>query len=212
MNPNDAIRDAVLRELDSVRRSAKSPHSASIGMMDLARRLKIQKYKQQDVASNLAYLVDKGWAREVREERTFRTNSGTVRSAPSIKYAISSDGVDRLESASVFRKNPRGEINITTIQGVTVVGDGNVVNTTFTELSRTLSEVRAQVLSSSDLSDTQKLEAVSDLDSLQSQLQKPTPDRTIVQRAWETIDRVATVGTLAELIAHARHLVQPFLS
>ena len=61
-------------------------------------------------------------------------------------YKISDVGMDRLQVASVYQKPPcSGSINITNIQGVTVVGNDNVVNTAFTELSRTLADARQLV-------------------------------------------------------------------
>ena len=212
MNPNDSVRDAVLRELNAVHQKARSPKSASVGIRDLTTRLKPHGYKQQAVASNLDYLVQKGWAREVREARTFTTKYGTTQNSEKITYKISSEGIDHLEGATMYKKPIEGGINITNVQGVTVVGEGNVVNTTFADLSRTLSEIRQATLSSTEISNKTKLEVVSDLDTLQAQLQKPTPDRAIAQRAWATLERIATVGTLAELVATATHLIKPLIS
>jgi hypothetical protein len=211
MNPNDEVRDVILRELNTIRQKARSPKTASVGIQDLARKLKPHGYKQQLVASNLVYLVDKGWAREVREARTFTTKYGTTQNSERITYIISAEGVDRLEGASMYRRTTDQGVNITNIQGVTVVGEGNVVNTTFADLSRTLTGIRSAVLSSNDIPDKTKLEAVSDIDTLQAQLQKPTPDKSIAQRAWQALEKLATVGTLAELITSAAHLIKPLI-
>jgi hypothetical protein len=40
----------------------------------------------------------------------------------------------------------------------------------------------------SDLDDETKLEVVADIDALQSQLQKPNPDPTVIERLWGGID------------------------
>ena len=57
-------------------------------------------------------------------------------------------------------------INITNIRGVAVVGDGNVVNTTFTDLSRVLTDMKQAVLNEPLLQDNQKLNVVADIDAL----------------------------------------------
>lgn len=212
MNANDAVRDAVLRELNDLHQKARGPKSTSVGVMDLSRRLKPKGFKQHAVASNLDYLMQKGWVREVKEARTFTTKYGTTQNSERITYKISAEGIDYLEGASMYRRTTQGEINITNIQGVTVVGEGNVVNTTFAELSRALSGIKQALLSSAEIPDKTKLEMVSDLDTLQTQLQKPTPDKTIVQRAWAALEKATTLGTFAELIAQAAHLVRPLIS
>lgn len=53
-----------------------------------------------------------------------------------VKYKISGVGINHLQAGTVFKKpDATSQVNITNIKGVTVVGDGNVVNTEFTELS-----------------------------------------------------------------------------
>jgi hypothetical protein len=54
-------------------KKAKSLRSASIGIRDLQAILKPLGFKQQEVASNVDFLIQEGRAREVIEERTFVT-------------------------------------------------------------------------------------------------------------------------------------------
>ena len=60
--------------------------------------------KQPEVASNLDYLVQVGWVREVTKERSFKTGKGMEISAEQVKYKISDIGINHLEAASVFKK------------------------------------------------------------------------------------------------------------
>jgi hypothetical protein len=211
-NPNDIIRDAILRHLHGVHRRARSPRSAGLLISQLTKALKPQGFKQQDVASNLDYLVQKGWVREVKDERTFTTPKGTTQSAVRITYKVSEAGIDRLEAASMYQRSEvASRINITNVRGVTVVGEGNVVNTTFTDLSRVLTDLKQAVLQETGIEDNQKLNIVADIDSLEAQLQKPEPDRSIVQKLWSEIEKVATIGTLADLLHRATDLIGPLL-
>jgi hypothetical protein len=140
-NPNDAIRDAILRHLYSVHSKARSPKSAGLKITELGKALK--PFKLQEVGSNLDYLVQKGWVREVIEKRMFTTPKGTTQQAEKRSYKISDLGIDRLEAASIYLLAPAAtHINVTNIRGVTVVGEGNVVNTTFADVSRALSAIR----------------------------------------------------------------------
>jgi hypothetical protein len=211
-NPNDAIRNAILRHLYGVHQKARSPRSAALLISELSKALKSEGYKQQDVASNLDYLVQKGWVREVVEERKFTTPKGTTQSAERITYKISDAGIDRLEAASTYQRSSVGpHINITNIHGVTVVGEGNVVNTTFTDLSRVLTDMKQAVLNEAKLKDEAKLDIVADIDSLQAQLQKPEPQKPIIQALWSGIEKIATVGGVVDFVHRAAELIQPLL-
>lgn len=212
-NPNDAVRDAILRHLHKVHRRAKSPKSAGLGIRDLAGDLKPLGFKQQEVASNLDYLIQKGWVREVIENRTFTTRAGTTQQAERRSYKISDVGIDRLEAASTYQRPPTGgHVNITNIKGVTVIGDGNIVNTTFTNLSRVLQEMRSAVLAAPEVEDQQKLEIVADIDSLQSQLQKPSPEKSVIKGLWSGIEKAVTAAGFADLVARAAALIGPLLT
>lgn len=210
-NPNDAIRDKVLRHLYSIHAKSRSPKSAGVGIRDLVSAMK--PLRQHEVSSNLDYLVQKGWVTEVVEDRSFTTPRGTTQHSERRTYKISAVGIDHLEQASLYqRATTDARINITNIRGVTVVGDGNVVNTTFSDLSHVLADMRKTVLECPSVNDEQKLVAASDIDTLQAQLQKPEPNRTIVQTVWAGIEKAAAVAGAADLAAKAAVLLAPFLS
>lgn len=212
-NPNDIVRDAILRYLYQRHRKAKSPKSAGVGVRDIQKAMKTEHgYKQQDVASNLDYLLQKGWVREVIENRTFTTRAGTTQQAEKRSYKISDTGIDRLEAASTYQRPPLGhQVNITNIRGVTVVGDDNVVNTSFTDLANVLQDMRKAVLECESLGDQQKLEVVADIESLQSQLQKPSPSREVVKTLWGGIEKVVTAAGFGGLVARAAAMIAPLL-
>jgi hypothetical protein len=212
-NPNDMVRDAILRYLYQRHRRAKSPKSAGMGVRDIQKAMKVEHgYKQQEVASNLDYLIQKGWVREVIENRTFTTRAGTTQQAEKRSYKISDTGIDRLEAASTYQRPPLGnQVNITNIKGVTIVGNDNVVNTSFTDLASVLHEMRTAVLQCETLEEQQKLEVVADIESLQSQLQKPSPSRAVVNALWSGIEKVVTAAGFGELVAKAAAILVPLL-
>jgi hypothetical protein len=182
-------------------------------MQELARALKSAGLKQQEVASNLDYLIQKGWVCEVIANRTFTTPQGTVRQNEKRSYKISDAGIDRLEAASTYqRPETTPHVNITNVHGVTVLGNGNVVNTNFTDLTHVLNEMRQAVLNAPHVPDDQKLDIAADIDSLQGQLQKPAPHRTIVKTLWSGIEKAVTGAGFMDLLAKAGALVGPLLS
>jgi hypothetical protein len=196
-----------------VHEKARSPKTAGLKITELAQGLKLQGFKLQVVASNLDYLVQKGWVREVIEKRTFTTPRGTTQQAERRNYKISDSGIDRLEAASMYQRSPVvPHINISNIHGVTVVGDGNVVNTTFADLSKVLSDMKEAILAEPQIPENLKLDTIADVDSLQAQLQKPNPDKSVVQRLWSGIEKVAAVGAVIEFIQKVSELIQPLLN
>ena len=213
MNENDAARDAILRALYEASSTARSVKKTAIGIKDLQARLRPLGLKQQQVAHNLAYLIDKGWVREDVTTRTFTTSRGTTQNSEQVKYRISDTGIDKLEDASLFAQTPAAAagINITTINGVTVVGDDNVVNTRYTDMTHLLAELRDQILRAPALEETDRLIAVTDLDGLRGQLQKPEPDAEIVRRLWHGIERLGMLAGAAELVDRMREALAPLL-
>lgn len=212
-NPDDVIRDAILRGLFAIHRAAKSPAKAAVGIRDLRSVLKeTHGFKQQEVGSNLDYLVQKRWVTEVRIARSFTTSRGTSQNSEQVKYKISDIGIDKLQKASLFERTPMNAgINITNVHGVTVVGDGNVVNTTFTDLSRVLNELKTEFQATTTISDNQKLSVVADIDSLQAQLQKPEPRRSLVKTLWTGIEQVGKTAGLLAVIEKVHGYIQPLL-
>lgn len=211
-NPQDVIRDAILRHLHKIHLNARSPRSAGRGIQRLVRELKPLGYKQQQIASNLDYLVQKKWVKEDLESRTFTTDRGTTQTAAKLTYKISDLGIDRLEAASTYRRPEiASQVNITNIRGVTVVGEGNVLNLSFTDLAPVLNEMRTAVLAAQNLTEEQKLNAVADIEGLQAQIQKPEPNRSVVQTLWGGIEKIATAGALIELAQKVHALLSPLL-
>ena len=208
-NPNDEIRDKILRHLYEVHRRARGPRGVAVGIRELQSAMRGEGIRQADVNSNLDYLIQKGWVREVIEERTFQMPRGTTQQAPRVTYKISDVGIDRLEAASVYRREELfSRINVTNVRGVTVIGTGNIVNTQLTDLSNALSELELAVAESTALSEEDKLTVMADLATMQSQLAKPRPDGGLILRIWRGIETVVTAVGLAQLVARVNDLIR----
>jgi len=170
-------------------------------------------YKQQEVASNLDYLVQKGWVRPVIQRRTFTTPKGTTRSAEQKKYKISDIGIDKLEGASVFENRPdTKKINITNIQGVTVIGDKNIVNTNYSDLNNELDKLSQQIINMESIDESTKLSLLSDIGSLQAQLQKPDPNKPVIKELWNVIEKSLVALGFVEHVSKIQALIAPLLS
>lgn len=215
-NPNDAIRRQILRYFydRNVRATSKrGKKGAAAKIMDVRRELKAEYgHTQQQVISNLNYLIDKGWVREEVIEKTVRVNGGTVPSTVTW-YSISAAGIDHIEGESEFTVAPRfAGININaTGHNVITMGDGNVVNVKYSELHRELERLRREVSDADEVDDGAKLEVAANIDTIQAQLVRQTPDRGIVTRAWKAVEGAVTAAGFFDLVQRVLPLIQPLL-
>jgi len=209
----DEIRELLLDFLYDHHRNARGVQAQEMGIRKLQQATKARYgFSQQEVASNLDYLVQRGWVREIRRDRTFTTPMGTVRPREQVTYKISDAGIDRVEGESRFKRlSPYGGVNIANVKGVVVVGDQNVVHNEFVPLSNELDALR-KAIAASRLSETHKVTAIADIQTIQSQLAKQTPNRSIIRQAWTAVERIVTASEFASLMAKVGQLIVPFLS
>ena len=209
MNAEDDRRDKILRFLYHRHKTTRGINKIPIGIRDLQAEMKRQhKMSQPEVASNLDYLMQVGWVREVVKGRSFKTKGGMEVSREQSKYKISDVGINHLEAGTVFKKSVAvGGVNITNVQGVTVVGDGNVVNAAYTDLSRALDQLDTAIGQSQALTDEQKLDAAGDLSTIRTQIAKRNPSAAVVKAAWASLKVLATAGGAADAVANVGRLV-----
>lgn len=53
---------------------------------------------------------------------------------------------------------------------------------------------------------------VADIDTIQSQLAKPEPNRNIIRAAWETVKGAAAINGCTALVANVAALISPLIS
>ncbi|MDF0650115.1 MAG: hypothetical protein P0121_01425 [Nitrospira sp.] len=208
-NPNDAKRDHILRFLYERHQNTKGIQKIPTGIRDLQSEMKRHHgMTQADVSSNLDYLIQVGWAKEVVKDRSFKTPGGMELSREQVKYKISDVGINHLEAGSVFKKPQAvSHINVTNVQGVTILGDGNIVNAKLTDLARALDALDQAIASTKELTDEQKLDSAGDLSTIRTQIAKKHPDMNIIKTAWESLKAVATVGGAADAAMKVGQLI-----
>lgn len=212
MNANDNIRSQILMWFYDRNKNATSQtgkKGSSVKISDVKKGLK-QKHglTQQQVISNLNYLIDKGWINKNDVEKTIQVNGGTVPSTVTW-YAVSSTGIDKIEGESVFKEGGKyAGINIhATGSNVITLGDGNVVNVKYENLHNELSKLK-EAVATSTLDDSQKLDVSVDIESIKDQLAKANPDKTMIGHLWSRIKDVATIGGFMQAIS----LVTPYIT
>jgi hypothetical protein len=216
MNPNDKIRQQILQWFYDRNANATSQYGkkgAAAKISDVKKGLKDDYgLKQQQVISNLTYLIDKGWINKTDVEKTVQVKGGTVPSTITW-YEISSSGIDKIEGESEFQESGRyAGININaTGTNVITLGDGNVVNAEFADLHTVLSNLK-QAVAGSSLDDSQKLDVSVDIESIKDQLAKANPDKTIIGHLWKRIQDIATVGGFLDAVSKVVPLIAGLLS
>lgn len=218
MNPNDKIRAQILQYFYARNASATSrmgKKGSAVKISDVKRELKDRhKITQQQVVSNLTYLIDMGWVKTFEIEKQVGTRGGTMVPSSVTWYEITATGIDKIDGESEFTTASRFEgVNIqATGTNVITMGDGNIVNVDHRELHAELNALRDRLTAAEGLSEAAKLEVVADIESLKDQLAKPTPNQTVVKSLWAAIERAAVVAGLTEFAVtigpHVQHLIR----
>ncbi len=185
----DEVREAILKLLYDKYKSASTPKKMRLKISEIKRLLRSKGFDSKEIVSNLEYLVQTDWITTEEELYEVKTKRGIIPSKTTY-YKISDKGVNHFEGTSKFqRTHVLTGINITNIQGVITIGDGNIVNVKYGELYQNLSLLQNEILKTEKLSDEEKLNLASDIETIKTQLQKPNPDKSIISKAWESIKK-----------------------
>lgn len=203
MNPSDAIRNQILHyfyDRNSAATSRFGKKGSAVKISDAKRELKLQHgLSQQQVMSNLTYLIDRNWVKTFEVEKTVRVSGGTVPSKV-MWYEIAAAGIEKIEGESEFTPRERyAGINITASgNNVITLGDGNVVNAKYSALHTELTQLKDAISNSTLLTEAQKLDAAVDIESIKDQLAKEKPTKGIVTQLWQSVERFVTIANLAD--------------
>jgi hypothetical protein len=209
---NTEIRRIMLQyfyERNAKATSARGKKGSAVKISDVKRELKAShELTQAEVQSNLTYLMSQGWVEEDKVQKSITAAGGTVIPSATSFYKITAPGIDKIEGAGEFTMPKFHGIKIeATGQNIITVGDGNQVNAQFGDLGEALAKLRDGVTKSA-APEGQKLSIVADIDTIQSQLAKPEPNRGIIGAAWETIKVAAAIDGCADLVHQVGGLIQ----
>ncbi len=201
--PNE-IRELMLQyfyDRNAHATSIMGKKGSAVKISDVKKELKAKHgLEAAQVISNLNYLMSQGWVEEKQVAKSFTTPKGTVIPSTTEFYAITAPGIDKIEGPSPFTPDRFAGIKIeATGQNIITLGDGNQVQVKYETVGKALSELREAVTHSTELSEEAKLEVVSDIDTISTQLAKPTPNGSVIRNVWENINRAASVGSLVDL-------------
>jgi hypothetical protein len=167
---------------------------------------------QTQVRSNLTYLISQGWVEEQSIIKSISTPRGGIIPSATSYYIITAAGIDKIEGPGEFTMDKFHGIKIeATGQNIITVGDGNQVNAKFADAAQALAELKEVFTLSSNLTEHQKVDVVGDIDSIQSQLAKPQPNKSVVSTLWTGIEKVAKLAGLADKFNQVRSYLSEML-
>src|SRR2546427_2910099 len=213
---NNEIRTLMLRyfyDRNKTATSARGKKGYAIKISDVRKELKARHgLSQQEVMSNLNYLLSQGWIEEDTVEKSVPLPTGTVIPQSTSFYKITAAGIDKIEGPGEFTMDKFKGIKIeATGQNIITVGDGNQVNAKYQDAAGALVELKQALLQSTSISEEQKLDVVADIDSIQSQLAKANPNRTVIRGAWEAVKKLDTMLGVADKLGKVAALLAPLL-
>ena len=188
--------------------STMGKKGSAVKISDIKSELKAShSLTQQQVQSNLTYLISQGWVDTRSIQKEFQSPRGTTIPSVSTFYQISAAGIDKIEGPGEFTMPKFHDIKIeATGQNIITVGDGNQVDARFEGLGESLSDLR-KAITESDADEKDKLSYVADIDTIQSQLAKANPNPTIIGAAWESVKAADSIyGCAGLLISIAPHI------
>jgi len=211
----DEIRSIILRYLYDRNRNATSRRGkagAAVRISDMRAGLKASHgLTVPDIHSNLTYLESQGWVENQPVTKTVTTRTGGTIPSTTDFHIITAAGIDKIEGPGMYTRDRFEGIKIeATGQNIITLGDGNQVNAQFKGLAESLAELRTGIKESQNIDDSEKLDLVVDIDTLQSQLAKRSPDRDLVAKLWEGINRAASLAGLADVAVKVSAMVSAF--
>ncbi|MDZ7266886.1 MAG: hypothetical protein ONB48_06085 [candidate division KSB1 bacterium] len=193
--------------------SARGKKGSAVKISDVKRELKASHgLTQQEIQSNLTYLISQGWVEEDTVEKSFTAPGGTVIPSATNYYRITAAGIDKIEGPGEFTMPKFHGIKIeATGQNIITLGDGNQINAQFSDLGSALADLRNEIVRSA-ANEADKLALVADIDTIQSQLAKPTPNKGIIAAAWKTVQAAATIDGCVGFVDKVAGLIKGLLS
>lgn len=203
----DNVREKILEALYRIHNKSRGRDSQLVGIRDLSREVKndLSEIKENQVASNVGFLVQNNFIEEV-EVKNFYAQSKFGNSKPSIKYRLSREGLAFFEHGSKFDRSSvfAGIGDITGNGNNIIIGNQNSItsisNTQYSEGHRLTEDLRRRVNALGELSDEQKINIQSDLETIKSQLAKQTPDKGIIYKAKDNLGFLANLTTIAPIV------------
>ncbi|HEY5122818.1 MAG TPA: hypothetical protein VIK14_03705 [Ignavibacteria bacterium] len=215
---DNQIRQLMLKYFYDINKNASSligkKKSSARSISNIRSDLKsLYGLKQNEVISNLTYLISQGWIGEKPISKSFPTTKGTIIPSITIYYIITAAGIDKIDGPTEFTRDKFSGIKIeATGQNIITLGDGNKINAKFEDAGNALNELKEAVKLSEKVTEDEKVDVVVDIESIQDQLAKPNPNKSVLKSLWNSLGKLATIDGLIELYHKVEVFILPLMN
>jgi hypothetical protein len=215
---DNEIRQIILKYFYNKNKNATSligkVNSSAISIKIIRSELKdLHNLSQIEVISNLRYLISQGWVEEKAISKSIPTGKGTIIPSITTYYVITAAGIDKIDGPTEFTRDKFSGIKIeATGQNIITLGDGNKINAKFEDAGNALNELKEAVKLSDNISEEEKVNYVVDIESIQDQLAKPTPNKTVLGSLWGSLDKLASISGVMDLFHKAEKFIIPLIN
>ncbi|MGQ9469980.1 MAG: hypothetical protein ACUVTD_09245 [Nitrososphaerales archaeon] len=206
---NDEIRRMIINFIYEKRKKARSLKSLAVRPSELKRELKKLGLTENQIVTNLDFLIANGWIKEQVERYTLPRKRVEVKR---VGYRLSDIALHYFERSSTFnRTGAFSGINFQNIRdSIIIVGTGLIIQKNYYDLYEALDDLR-KAISLTDMTEEDKRDYLADIETIKLQLAKPYPEKSIIKTAWEKISTLSKLGGLATLIEKIYNLIKIFL-
>lgn len=216
-NNNDEIRRKILQFMYDKYISAPSINRMRVTDAMVRIDLGKQGYDRNTILRNFQYLVQTGYIKKETEAYSYKSpgynrgKSTTIKGKQSYYY-ISDIGINYFDGPSQFQKSSGiTGINVTNVQGVTVIGNNNFVRNEYNELFKNLDTLSNELRRTDKVSDEEKVSYLADIETIKQQLAKPNPAASIIKTAWLSLNALSTIEGLAQFYERVELLIKPLI-
>lgn len=209
---DDSIREIILKYFYDALVNSLGLESHKLKISKVYADLKKLGIERKPAVRNLRFLIETKWIIEEIKEISYATRTGESKT-----YRISKYGIDLFEGTSKFQKKDNfAGINMgSVINSIVNIGDNNYINYVRNEnkdLAESLNKLGNQIRLSSEISNEQKMEYQAEINTINSQLIKLNPDKSIIKKAWDTLKEVSNIISIIDLYTKTKPIIDSLLS
>ena len=119
--------------------------------------------------------------------------------------------ITQVSVSNVSKVDKRTLINHSPVHNLSF-GDRNTLSQNVVSIDDNLAALTKQIDKSSALTDDEKSDHKSDIQTIASQIGKSKPNRKIIKAAWESVKALADIEGFAQLIGRIAPLIHSFLT
>lgn len=159
------------------------------------------KDKNPDVALAVDYLHDEGFLKASTQNKAKF-------------YRLSSKAQDKILSPSSYGREGKDKVRSFANNGVIIFGDnyGSIQMNNRTKINNKLQSLATAIHESNSITESEKVDLVQSIETLNAQVRRTDPDKTIIERAWGSLQAAATISGASQLVQQLHPLIQSLMT